>query len=273
MKKNIVVIALKNSAFNKAENDFFEVEENFYNDIEIKINLNDYFEIGFIALDFNLESLALGYFKSFNIDITKINVSDNVIFAKTALSKQEAIFRLEQKNIIQSCESIMLNDNKTSSTNIIIPFNASRFSISASKLQEISSFFSQKSEILSSRILLKQDLENLQNNHNILEMQECSAKAMIYKLIGKAIQVKIKEQGDENQIGQIENDLLDSMILLDCNLEIDILKIIILNRITFIVSNKKPSFMILKYAQKFGITLIYYNGIDFRILTHNLRIK
>ncbi|RDU62463.1 formate dehydrogenase accessory sulfurtransferase FdhD [Helicobacter sp. MIT 14-3879] len=232
-----------------------EVEASFYNDININLFINDYVKITFLTIPNEIKELVYGYLNNFDIDKIKIiNIKENDIFIKIDISKDEFLDRLDSKEIINTCEQIILNDKKTSNHQIIMPFNSSRSTLHNSILKKYTNFFKDTS-VYKTRISFYINY----NEINDIESFDTNIKNSIYKAIGKA---KL----------HTKNDLFDCIALLNFRLDIEVLKIIILQKITFIVFTQKPSFSVLKYAQKFGITLIEYENNNFYILTHQTRI-
>lgn len=254
MLKNITIKSIKKDEINEAI-------EAFYNDNEIKIHINDYLEIVFICLDNDLECLVYGYLSDISKNCIKdIKIEKNNIFVQISLQKDEFLNLLNDREIIQTCESINLTDNRILKDRLVIPFNGSKKSIQINYLLEsCNDFYFKDSNLCRARILFLGNNKNNENIINPLESYDTNPKNALYKTIGMA---KIKR-----------DDLLDSIIFINFRLDMEILKKIILSKITFIIFIEKPSFTILKLAQKFGLTLgEYINKEEIKILTHSARI-
>lgn len=254
MLKNITIKSIKKDEINEAI-------EAFYNDNEIKIHINDYLEIVFICLDNDLECLVYGYLSDISKNCIKdIKIEKNNIFVQISLQKDEFLNLLNDREIIQTCESINLTDNRILKYRLVVPFNGSKISIQINYLLEsCNDFYFKDSNLYRARILFLGNNKNNENIINPLESYDTNPKNALYKTIGMA---KIKR-----------DDLLDSIIFINFRLDIEILKKIILSKITFVIFAEKPSFTILKFAQKFGLTLgEYINKEEIKILTHSARI-
>ncbi|RAX54851.1 hypothetical protein CCY99_01480 [Helicobacter sp. 16-1353] len=259
MLKHITIKSIKKGIVN-------EIIESFYNDTNIKVYINDYLEIMFICLDNDLEPLVRGYLSNIKKDfIQNIVVEKNSIFVQVSLKKDEFLNLLKDREVIQTCESITLTDNlmdnKRNKDKVIIPFNNSRRNIHINDLLEscrdFYNFDCSDSYLCRSKIVF---LGNNGEFLNIVESYDINPKNAVYKAIGLA-----KTKRDE---------LLDSIIFINFRLDVEILKKIILSKITFIVFIEKPSFAVLRFAQKFGLTLSQYIPTEeMRILTHSTRIN
>lgn len=254
MLKNITIKSIKKNTINEAI-------EAFYNDNEIKIHINDYLEIVFICLDNDLECLVYGYLSDISKNCIKdIKYRKNNIFVQISLQKDEFLNLLNDREIIQTCKSINLTANRILKDRLIVPFNGSKTSIQINYLLEsCNDFYFKDSNLCRARILFLGNNKNNENIINPLESYDTNPKNALYKTIGMA---KIKR-----------DDLLDSIIFINFMLDMEILKKIILSKITFVIFVEKPSFTILKLAQKFGLTLgEYINKEEIKILTHSARI-
>lgn len=233
-----------------------DTKEQFYEDKEFYITINDSIEIYFLCMDNDLESLVYGYMSEIPPKrFRRIQKNNNRITIHIDLSKDEILEALRDKNIIQTCESIQITEKKANRDNVIIPFNGSRTKIHINTLREWSvDFYNQiiDSPLSWARIL---DL----HTKSFYQSFDTNPKNALYKTIGLMIQ----NQGN----------LLYSMIFLNDKLGIELLKKIILSQITFLVVPYMPSFSTIKIAQKFGLTLIWYDKGAIKILTHSSRIS
>lgn len=268
MTKNILI---------KSSNLAKSVESSFFNDIELKVIIENSVDSGVIemifwTLDFHLKELVRGYFGVF-FDFCFTHIEKHKITIQTSLSKDEIIARISQKEFIKSCEQIIISDKKISKDSITLPFNDSKTKISQEILQKNISFFTESTH-LDSAILEIMGVKDsaifsesgflykakiLLKDNNAIQSLDTNPKNAIYKAIGKAFE---KMQ---------DNYLLDSAILLNFRLNMECLKILLLYKCTFIICNGKPTFSVIKNAQKFGVTIIAFDKNDFLILTHTMR--
>lgn len=228
----------------------------FYNDCELEIILNNALRINFIALKNDLTALVAGFLgenlfgkiKNLAINECKIEVeiNHNLETIKTILSPT---------TLLPNCGAIEDAFIYESSAQKV-PFNNSKTKLNLeSYRKKIESFYQKNSNLFEAKIF-----EN--ENTNELFASCSTPKTAIYKVIGKAIIASKKSQ----------NKLLDSFLLINFALDSALMQIIILNKITFVLTTKKPSFYMLKMAQKFGVTLIFYDGLEFFILSHYARL-
>lgn len=239
------------------------VDSAFFNDIEVKIILrcaeSSEITITFFALENDLEALVRGYLSVFDLKADLVR-ENNIFYANLPLSKEAILTRLSQKDFIQSCEQISLSDKKILRDSVIMPFNGSRAKITNDFLEANRAFFAEScvdSADLDSAFyarIITQDAES-----SFTQSFDTNPKNAIYKTIGKALKKS--------------NSLLDSAIFLNFCIDIECLKILLLQKCTFIITRGKPTFSVVKFAQKFGATLIAFTNNDFLILTHNLRFK
>lgn len=292
------------------------VESSFFNDIELIIIIestadskDEPLKVVFFTLKNDIKELVRGYFGIF-FDFKFQSINERQITIQTTLTSDEILAKLSQKDIIKSCEQIILNDAKISDTAITMPFNDSRAKISSAFLRENSDFFCDElwgesgdsSDILRGNCsdggnFLQGDSSDIANefrgdstNDNISDsaiLKECGvlyrAKILshkvesfdtnpqnaIYKAIGKAWNRSEKSK----DLSKRHFNLLDSTILLNFRLEMESLKILLLYKCTFVICSKKPSFSVIKNAQKFGMTLITFDNDRFLILTHTARFS
>ncbi|MGX3011402.1 hypothetical protein ACWIUD_07570 [Helicobacter sp. 23-1044] len=317
--KKIKVKSLKN-----AES---AVDSAFLNDIEISVivkcaNLEE-IKITFFALDYDLEHLVAGYFGAFGLSVDFRRV-DNVFYIDSPLSKDEILSHLSQKDFIQSCEQIEINDKKIERDRVVMPFNGSRAKISSEFLEKNRGFFVDSSvnfkNAESTKVLAVDSRKNppslaegvrgwvdsakldsaffvrifaesknfchierseisqknnrdsslrytslrmTQNSTNSAFFQsfDTNPKNAIYKAIGKAL-----------DLSEGKGNLLDATIFLNFRIDIETLKILILQKCTFIICAEKPAFSTIRFAQKFGVTLICFHQGDFLALTHQMRV-
>ncbi len=236
-------------------------------------NADSQITITFFALENDIDCLVCGYLVTFlGLDFyANLKRENNAIFIDTTLSKDEILSRLAQKDIIQSCEQITMSDKKINSDSIIMPFNASRAKISREILEANYDFFA-TSNIESGKFLAR--IVCGESSANAIESFDTNPKNAIYKAIGKALDLSLRDLAKANR-GNPSN-LLDATIFLNFRLEIECLKILILQKCTFIVCAEKPAFSTIRFAQKFGITLIAFtknhaNSEEFLVLTHQMR--
>ena len=292
-------------------------------------NAKSQITITFFALDYDIDSLVRGYLATFLdscANLTNLKRENNKIFVDSHLSKDEILSRLAQKDIIQSCEQIELNDKKINRDSVIVPFNGSRAKISREILEANRGFFAESENSPSlaegargwvnsndfpykARIVRSESIKSLESNESCAfnaESFDTNPKNAIYKTIGKALDLSSPTESSlrdlqcesnqsarnpslrgESQIRRSNpNDLLDSIIFINFCLDIETLKILILQKCTFIVCAEKPAFSVVRFAQKFGITLIAFIKADshnadlvqradlqnsFLILTHQMR--
>lgn len=253
MEKIITAISItKNS-----KNLIHESKAAFYEDFEIKIHINNDLIINFIALNNDLEFLVKGYFYPLPKNVIKnIKIEKNNIFVNLKISKNELLNFLNDNEIIQSCESIVLMDNRIYKNKTIVPFNDSRAKIINNIGDYYNDFIIKNNDFYRAEILFQEN----ENYTQIAESYDTNKKNTIYKIIGKATNER--------------DNLLDCTIFINFKIDIETLKKIILSKITFIVFVGKPSFVVLKYAQKFGLTLMQcINNKEIQVLTHSMRIK
>lgn len=251
-------------------------------------NADSQITITFFALENDIDSLVCGYFGTFlGLDFyANLKRENNAIFIDTTFSKDEILSRLAQKDIIQSCEQITMSDKKINSNSIIMPFNSSRTKISREILEANYDFFA-TSNIESGKFLAR--IVCGESSANAVESFDTNPKNAIYKAIGKALDLSLQGKSLSNQSTQNPSlrdlatpnrgnasNLLDATIFLNFRLEIECLKILILQKCTFIVCAGIPSFSVVRFAQKFGITLIAFaknhaDSGEFFILTHQMR--
>ena len=94
------------------------------------------------------------------------------------------------------------------------------------------------------------------NSKNFVADDTIYTKTNIYKILGMS-----------------NNDnLLECAILLDFELSLEILQILIRAKITFVIAKQIQNFGVLKTAQKFGLTIGYFNKNEVNILSHSSRI-
>lgn len=236
-------------------------------------NADSQITITFFALENDIDCLVCGYLGTFlGLDFyANLKRENNAIFIDTTLSKDEILSRLAQKDIIQSCEQITMSDKKINSDSIIMPFNSSRTKISREILEANYDFFA-TSNIESGKFLAR--IVCGESSANAIESFDTNPKNAIYKAIGKALDLSLQDLAKANR-GNPSN-LLDATIFLNFRLEIECLKILILQKCTFIVCAEKPAFSTIRFAQKFGITLIAFtknhaNSEEFLVLTHQMR--
>lgn len=293
------------------------VESSFFNDIELVIIIestadskDEPLKVVFFTLKNDIKELVRGYFGIF-FDFKFKGIDERQITIQTTLTSDEILAKLSQKDIIKSCEQIILNDAKISDTAITMPFNDSRAKISSAFLRENSDFFCDElwgkscdsSDFLRGNLgessdFLQGDSSDFFRSDSANETMSDSAKdSAILKECGVLYRVKIPshkvESFDTNPqnaiykaIGKAWNrsekskdlskmhfNLLDSTILLNFRLEMESLKILLLYKCTFVICSKKPSFSVIKNAQKFGMTLIAFDNDRFLILTHTARFS
>ncbi len=238
-------------------------------------NADSQITITFFALENDIDCLVCGYLVTFlGLDFyANLKRENNAIFIDTTLSKDEILSRLAQKDIIQSCEQITMSDKKINSDLIIMPFNGSRVKISRETLEANYDFFA-TSNIESGKFLAR----IVCGESSACPIESCGTnpKNAIYKAIGKALDLSLQDLAKANR-GNASN-LLDATIFLNFRLEIECLKILILQKCTFIVCAEKPAFSTIRFAQKFGITLIAFtknhaNSEEFLVLTHQMRFQ
>lgn len=238
-------------------------------------NADSQITITFFALKNDIDCLVCGYLVTFlGLDFyANLKRENNAIFIDTTLSKDEILSRLAQKDIIQSCEQITMSDKKINSDLIIMPFNGSRAKISRETLEANYDFFA-TSNIESGKFLVR--IVCGESSANAIESFDTNPKNAIYKAIGKALDLSLRDLAKANRGNA--NNLLDATIFLNFRLEIECLKILILQKCTFIVCAEKPAFSTIRFAQKFGITLIAFtknhaNSEEFLVLTHQMRFQ
>ena len=139
-----------------------------------------------------------------------------------------------------------------------MPFNGSRVKISRKILETNRDFFVDSNEsTYKARIVSSESNESYTS---CAESFDTNPKNAIYKAIGKAL-----------DLSEGKGNLLDAAIFLNLRIDIETLKILILQKCTFIVCAEKPAFSVVRFAQKFGITLIAFSQNSFLILTHQMR--
>lgn len=246
MVKHINIKTLSKNGINSAI-------ETFINDTEIHIIINNYVNITFVCIANNLDCLVYGCLRDINRDdIEIVSMENNNIFVKTKLSKDEVLDVIKQKEIVGTCESIEISDSKLESNKIVIPFNNTRYKLKNDILLNIcNDFYTNLDDkrMYYSRII---SLESLA----YMDCNDTNIKTNIYKILGMS----------DN------TNLLESIILLDCILNTEILQILIRVKITFIIAKQIENFAVLRLAQKFGLTIGYFNKDEVRILSHNSRI-
>lgn len=246
------------------------VDSAFLNDIEVKVILrgtesanaeSSEITITFFTLENDLEALVQGFFSVFDLKADLVQ-ENNIFYANLPLSKEAILARLAQKDFIQSCEQIALSDKKILRDSIIMPFNGSRAIIESKFLEENRAFFAESSaessvDFLDSAFCVR-IFTNLSQS-NLAQSFDSNPKNAIYKAFGKALQKC--------------NDLLDSAIFLNFCIDLECLKILLLQKCTFIICKKLPPFSVVKFAQKFGATLICFHQNQFFATTHQMRLK
>ena len=304
-------IVLKCGDFGESNVDLGESRENFgessgeSNGDSSDSSTDSQITITFFALQNDINCLVSGYLRTFlGFDFSKhFKCENNHIFVDSPLSKDEILSRLRQKDIIQSCEQISLNDKKIMRDSVIMPFNGSRAIITREILEANRDFFSDLGESSDlpiarhceslrskanqsinkanfphkARIIL--NLKSPKSNESNAESFDTNPKNAIYKAIGKAFtyatnSARIAAESPLQESARIATQsLLDAIIFLNFHPDIESLKILILQKCTFIVCDGIPTFSVVRFAQKFGITLIAFANNDFLILTHALRFK
>lgn len=247
--------------------------------------------ITFFALENDIDCLARGYLATFlGFDFANLKRENNHIFVDSHLNKDEILTRLSQKDIIQSCEQISLNDKKIMRDSVIMPFNGSRARITSEILEANKDFFAPTrhcEEVLATKQSINQaDFPYKarilfgESNESTAESFDTNHKNAIYKAIGKAFdcttnsqQIATESSLRESQRDRSNPNLLDCTIFLNFRTDIECLKILLLQKCTFIVCAGIPTFSVVRFAQKFGITLIAFTNNDFLILTHALRFQ
>ena len=289
-------IVLKCGDFGESNVDLGESREDFgesSGDLNGDSSTDSQITITFFALQNDIDCLVGGYLRTFlGFDFSKhFKCENNHIFVDSPLSKDEILSRLRQKDIIQSCEQISLNDKKIMRDSVIMPFNGSRAIITREILEANRDFFSNLGESSDlpiarhceslrskanqsinkanfphkARIIL--NLKSPKSNESNAESFDTNPKNAIYKAIGKVFTCATNSARIATQ------SLLDAIIFLNFHPDIESLKILILQKCTFIVCEGIPAFSVVRFAQKFGITLIAFANNDFLILTHALRFK
>lgn len=274
------------------------VESSFFNDIELIIIIestadskDEPLKVVFFTLKNDIKELVRGYFGIF-FDFKFKGIDERQITIQTTLTSDEILAKLSQKDIIKSCEQIILNDAKISDTAITMPFNDSRAKISSAFLRENSDFFCDdfRGKSCDSSDFFRGDSANETMSDSAKDsaiFRECGVlyrvkipshkvesfdtnpQNAIYKAIGKAWNRSEKSK----DLSKMHFNLLDSTILLNFRLEMESLKILLLYKCTFVICSKKPSFSVIKNAQKFGMTLIAFDNDRFLILTHTARFS
>lgn len=253
------------------------VDSAFLNDIEVKVILrgaeSSEITITFFALENDLKALVQGFLSVFNLKVDLVR-ENNIFYANLPLSKEAILARLAQKDFIQSCEQISLNDKKIMRDSIIMPFNGSRAKITNAFLEANRAFFSQScvdstlldsaecvdSALLDSAFCARIVTNPAESSANfIIHSFDTNPKNAIYKALGKAFQKS--------------DNLLDSAIFLNFCIDIECLKILLLQKFTFIICKNLPPFSVVKFAQKFGATLVCFYKNDFFTITHQMRLS
>lgn len=226
--------------------------EEFINDTEVCLMINDCVEIIFVCLPNDLNCLVYGYLNDFDrSDIEIVSIKGSNIFVNIKLPRDEIINILNQKDLVGTCESIEITNTKIESNKISIPFNDTRYKIKSEVLFGICNDFYANfdKKLYRSRII---SLESLQ----YVDCKDTNKKTNIYKILGMH-----------------DNDsLLECVILLDFKLTLEILQKLIKARITFIISRQIYHFSVLRMAQKFGLTIGYFIDGRVKILSHSSRI-
>lgn len=224
-------------------------------DESIKIHINDYLYISFITINYDLTSLTIGYLLNIGIkrnDIDSIEIKNNDVFVKISISKKYFLSLINKKDIAQTCESIHLYKNTVKNEKIIIPFNSSRVKL---KTNEIHKYCN---DINASESIFKAKLIN-NNQKEALYAYDINMKNAIYRVFGK---------------NSLNDNFLEYILILNSNIDMDILREILLFKITFLIIKEQPSFSIIKNAQKYGLTLIeYVNSNKLKVYTHTSRIS
>ncbi len=266
-------------------------------------------KVVFFTLQNDIKELVRGYFGIF-FDFKFKSINERQITIQTTLTSDEILAKLSQKDFIKSCEQIILNDAKFNDTAITLPFNDSRAKISSAFLRENSDFFcddlwgesGDSSNFLrgdKSGDFLRGDSSDFVNEFSGDSISDSAKDSAIFRECGVLYRAKIPshkvESFDTNPqnaiykaIGKAWNhseannnadsskthfNLLDSAILLNFRLEMESLKILLLYKCTFVICSQKPSFSVIKNAQKFGMTLIAFDNDRFLILTHTARFS
>ncbi len=239
-------------AINKDE--IVNTKESFVDDNEMKVIIDNSIEISFVCINENIPSLIYGYLSDIRrCDIKSISIVDNNVSVKTLLPKNKIIDILNQKNLVGICESIEITDSKVESSSIRVPFNDVRYKIESNVLlrlcDDFYDYISNKTMFYNSRII---SLETM----FYVDCKDTNQKTNIYKIIGM----------------YNSDNLLKCLILLDFELTLEVLQKLIRVKSTFIIARKIPSFSIIRVAQKFGLTIGYFNDDAIKILSHNSRI-
>lgn len=248
------------------------VDSAFLNDIEVKIILrgaeSSEITITFFALENDLEALVRGYLSVFNLKADLVR-ENNIFYANLSLSKEAILARLAQKDFIQSCEQISLNNKKILRDSIVMPFNGSRAKIINAFLEVNRAFFLQScvdsalldsAECVESAFCARIVTNPAESSANFaIQSFDTNPKNAIYKALGKALQKS--------------NHLLDSAIFLNFCIDIECLKILLLQKFTFIICKNLPPFSVVKFAQKFGATLVCFRENKFFAVTHQMRLS
>lgn len=261
------------------------VDSAFLNDIEVKVILRGAqsceITITFFTLENDLKALVQGFLSVFDLKADLVR-ENNIFYANLPLSKGAILARLAQKDFIQSCEQISLNDKKIMRDSIIMPFNGSRAKITNKFLEANRAFFAESIDCHFKRSKKTIDCHSEQSEESqkiidsafyariITNPAESSAnfaihsfdtnpKNAIYKALGKAFQKS--------------DNLLNSAIFLNFCIDIECLKILLLQKFTFIICKNLPPFSVVKFAQKFGVTLVCFYKNDFFTITHQMRLS
>ena len=231
------------------------LEAELVEDEEIKIHINDYLFVSFICIRNNLESLAIGYLIHIGLNLEQIkliNIKENDIFINCNISKEDFLNLVNKTDPIPTCQSIYLHKNNNLKN--IIPFNGTKVNLDSIQL---------------SSILKSLDLEiglfkaYLIHEEKIYFANDVNAKNAIYKVFGEFFTKQ-----------NCQNCLIESTLVINFPLSIEILKQVLMYKITFIVFISPPSFTTVKYAQKYGLTIIEMKSCkEFKIYTHHSRIK
>lgn len=250
------------------------VDSAFLNDIEVKVILrgaeSSEIIITFFALENDLEALVQGFLSVFDLKADLVR-ENNIFYANLPLSKEAILARLAQKDFIQSCEQISLNDKKILRDSIIMPFNGSRAKITNAFLEANRAFFAESidchfkrseesQKIIDSAFCARIVTNPAESSANFaIHSFDTNPKNAIYKALGKALQKS--------------DNLLDSAIFLNFCIDIECLKILLLQKCTFIICKNLPPFSVVKFAQKFGATLVCFHRNDFFTITHQMRLS
>lgn len=258
------------------------VDSAFLNDIEVKIILRGAQSceiiITFFALENDLDALVQGYLSVFNLKADLVR-ENNIFYANLSLSKEAILARLAQKDFIQSCEQISLNDKKILRDSIIMPFNGSRAKITSTFLEANRAFFLQTTNCHSE---CNEESQKIADSA-LLDSAECVDSAFCARIVTNPAESSFTQSFDTNPKNAIykalgkafqkSNHLLDSAIFLNFCIDIECLKILLLQKCTFIICKNLPPFSVVKFAQKFGATLVCFRENRFFAVTHQMRLS